>query len=95
MLCLWLCPPGFNCLIFLLQCAVESLLSPYLCFISFLYLDLFLLGDGKSISKGSFMRTKHLFGLVHIGNKHDVGTVYYVKPSSKFLTALSKGILLL
>ena len=31
------------------------LLSPYLCFISFLYLDLYLLEDDTSISKGYFM----------------------------------------
>ena len=31
------------------------LLSPYLCFISFLYLDLYVLGDDALISKGSFM----------------------------------------
>ena len=32
------------------------LLSPYLCFISFLYLVLYVLGDGSWISKGSFMQ---------------------------------------
>ena len=36
------------------------LLSPYLCFISFLYLDLYVLGDDASISKGYFMQTKYL-----------------------------------
>ena len=36
------------------------LLSPYLCFISFLYLDLYVLGDDALISEGSFMQTKHL-----------------------------------
>ena len=36
------------------------LLSPYLCFISFLYLDLYDLGDDALISKGSFMQTKHI-----------------------------------
>ena len=36
------------------------LLSPYLCFISFLYLDCNVLGDEALISKGSFMQTKHL-----------------------------------
>ena len=35
------------------------LLSPYLCFISFLYLDLYVLGDYAWISKGSFMQSKH------------------------------------
>ena len=36
------------------------LLSLYLCFISFLYLDLYVLGDDAWISYGSFMPTKHL-----------------------------------
>ena len=42
------------------------LLSPYLCFISFLYLDLYVLGDGALISEGSLMQTKHLCVLIHI-----------------------------
>ena len=42
------------------------LLSPYLCFISLLYLDLYVLGDGALISEGSFMQTKYLCVLMHI-----------------------------
>ena len=42
------------------------LLSPYLCFISFLYLDLHVLGDDASISKESFMQTKYQCVLIHI-----------------------------
>ena len=42
------------------------LLSPYLCFISFLYLDLYVLGDYALISYGSFMQTKHQCVLIHI-----------------------------
>ena len=42
------------------------LLCPYLCFISFLYLDLYVLGDDALISKGCFMQTKHLRVLIHI-----------------------------
>ena len=34
------------------------LLSPYLCFFSLLYLDLYVLGEDALISKGSFMQTK-------------------------------------
>ena len=34
--------------------------SPYLCFISFLYLDLYLLRDGVMISYGFFIQTKLL-----------------------------------
>ena len=36
------------------------LLSPYPCFISLLYLDLYVLGDDALISWGSFMKTKYL-----------------------------------
>ena len=42
------------------------LLSPYLCFVSFLYLDLYALGDDALISYGSFMQTKYLCVLIHI-----------------------------
>ena len=42
------------------------LLSSNLCFISFLYLDLYVLGDDALISKGSFMQTKLLCVLIHI-----------------------------
>ena len=42
------------------------LLSPYLCFIFFLCLDLYVLGDDVLISKGSFIQTKHLCVLIHI-----------------------------
>ena len=61
-----------------LRYTVNILLSPYLCFITFLYLDLYVLGDDTSISKGSFMRTKHLFVLIHIRNKSEIGTVKHV-----------------
>ena len=37
------------------------LLSPYIWFISFLYLDLYVLLDGAWISYESFMQTKHLY----------------------------------
>ena len=42
------------------------LLSPYLCFISIFYLDLYVLGDDALISYGFFMQTKHLCVLIHI-----------------------------
>ena len=42
------------------------LLSPYLCFISLLYLDLYVPGDDALIVRGSFMQTKHLCVLIHI-----------------------------
>ena len=42
------------------------LLSPYLCFITLLYLDYYVLGDDALISLGSFMQTKYLCVLIHI-----------------------------
>ena len=42
------------------------LLSPYPCFVSLLYLDLYVLGDDALISLGSFMQTKYLCVLIHI-----------------------------
>ena len=42
------------------------LLSPYPCFISLLYLDLYVLGDDALICKGSIMQTKYLCVLIHI-----------------------------
>ena len=42
------------------------LLSPYPCFISLLYLDLYVLRDDALISEGSFMQTKYLCVLIHI-----------------------------
>ena len=42
------------------------LLSPCLCLIFFLYLDLYVLGDDACISKGSFMQTEHLCVLIPI-----------------------------
>ena len=74
MLCLCSGPPGFNCIDFFYSgIQLFSLLNPYLCLISFLYLVLYLLGDDTSISKGSFMRTKHLVFFIHIRYKVEVG----------------------
>ena len=42
------------------------LLSPYPCFISLLYLDLYVLGDDALISYGSLMQTKYPCVLIHI-----------------------------
>ena len=66
-------------LFLLLRNQLYILLSPYLYFIPFLYLDIFfLLEDDTLISKGSFMRTKQLFVLNHIRNKGEVGTIKLV-----------------
>ena len=60
------------------------LLSLYLCFISFLHLDLYILGDEALISEGSFMQTKHLCVLIHIRTKGEVGApLNQFKPSSR------------
>ena len=75
MLCLWSDPPGFNCWISFTWVLSCILLSPYLCFTPSLYIDLYLLGNDTSISKGSFMRSNHLIVLIHIRNKGEVGTM--------------------
>ena len=49
------------------------LLSPFLCFITFLYLDLYVLRDGALISKGPFMQTKNLCILTEISTTEEVG----------------------
>ena len=62
---------------------LNSLLSPYLCFIYFLYLDLYVVGVDALISKGSFMKTKHLCVLIHIIIKGEAGApLNRFKPSS-------------
>ena len=48
------------------------LLSPNICFISLLYLDLYVLGDDALISNGPFMQTKYLYVLIHICIKGEV-----------------------
>ena len=42
------------------------LLSLYLCFISLLHVDLYVVRDDALISQGSFMQTKYLCVLIHI-----------------------------
>ena len=68
MLWLFVGPTGFTCWIFFFCSGIPFylLMSPYLCFISLLYLDLYVLGDDALISKGSFMQTKYLCVLIHI-----------------------------
>ena len=67
MLCLFVGPTGVYLLGFFCHgIKFNLLLSPYLCFVSFLYLDLYVLGDDALISKRSFMQSKHLCVLIHI-----------------------------
>ena len=84
---LWLLsgPLGLTCWIsFAPVVQFYLLLSPYLCFISFLYLDVYVLGDDALISSGSFMKTKHLCVLIHISTKGEVGApLNRFKPSSE------------
>ena len=70
---------------FIFHSGPNILLSPYLCFISLLYLDLYVLGDDALISKGSFMQTKYLCVLIHI----------CLSPPVKYFTDRSKAVLLL
>ena len=50
----------------------------YLCFISFLYLDLYVLETDALICYEYIILTKHLCVLVHIRPKGEVGTVKHV-----------------
>ena len=72
-------PPGIPLLDFLCSgIQLYILLSPYLCFFPFLYLDLYVLGDDSWISLGSFMQNKDLCVLIHIRIKGAVGTMRQV-----------------
>ena len=51
------------------------LLSPCPCFISLLYLDLYVLGGGALMGWGSFMQTKYLCVLIRIWVGGGVGAV--------------------
>ena len=67
MLWLFVGPTGVNLLDFFCSgIQFYLLLSPYLCLISFLYLDLYVLKDSAFICKGSFMQTNYPCALIHI-----------------------------
>ena len=83
LLCLWFGPTGFK---FCSSIQLYVLLSPYLCFISFLYHDVYVLGDNTSISEGSCMQTKHLCVLIHIRIKGGLVLLNMFKPSCILLT---------
>ena len=73
---LWLLsgPPGFTCWISFAQVFSFLPLCPYLCFISFIYLHLYVLGNDALIRYGSYMQTKTLCVLIHIRTK-EVGAL--------------------
>ena len=64
------------------------LLSPYVCFISFLNFDVCVHGDDESISYGFFMRTKRLCVLIHIILKIRLAPMYMFKTSCIMLLAI-------
>ena len=67
MLWLFVGPTGVYLLNFLCSSIqFYLLLSPYLCFISLLFLDLYVLGDDAFISYRPFMQIKYLYVLLHI-----------------------------
>ena len=67
MLWLFVGPTGFYLLDFFCSgIQFNLLLSPYPCFISLLYLDLYVLEDDALISQGSLMQTKYLCVFIHI-----------------------------
>ena len=74
----------------LLRCLVYLLLSPCLCFVSFLYLDLYVLGDVGLVGWGSFMQARHLCVLVLVWAGGGVcAPLGQLRPSSKvFLLAV-------
>ena len=77
--CLLPGPQGLTIFLFLLtQYSVVHYFEPFSLLYPLVYLDLFESEDDTSISKGSFMRTKHIFILIHIRNKGDVGTIKHV-----------------
>ena len=72
------------------------LLSPYLCFISLLYLDLYVLGGIVLISLGSFMQTKYLCVLIYTKLRVRLARrETCLSPPVKYFTDRSKAVLLL
>ena len=76
---MWPGPPGGQLLDFF-NSSIELyvLLNPYLRFITFLYLNVYVLGDDISMSSESFIQIKHLFVLIHTRNKGEFGTIKHV-----------------
>ena len=60
------------------------LLSAYLGFIYFLYLNLYYLLDNASMGWGSLMQTKHIFALIRYINNGEVGTLKHIWPTGNF-----------
>ena len=76
MLWLFVGPTGVYLLdFFCFSIQFNLLLSPCPCFVSLLYLDLYVLGDGALVGWGSFMRAKYLCVLIRIWIGGEVGVV--------------------
>ena len=74
-------------------CPNHDTLTWQKCLISFLYLDLYVLGNDALISEGSFLQTNHLCVLIHIWTKGEIGApLNRFKPSCKiFLLTVPRG----
>ena len=67
MLCLLSGPQRFNCLIFFCSgIQLYVLFSPFFCFISFLYIHLYVIEYYSVIGLGSFIEAEHLCVLINI-----------------------------
>ena len=71
------------------------LLSHYICFISFLCLDWYVLEDDASMRYGSFVQAKHLCVLIHIKVKGQLGIDNMFKPSSNIFVIYTSYLSLL
>ena len=72
------------------------LLSLCYCFVSFLYLDLYVLGDDALIGWGSFVPTRHLCVLVRVwAGGGVVAPLGRCGPFSEYFTGCARAVLLL
>ena len=74
----------------MLQYSVVYAVSPYLCFIFFLCLDLYFQMDDASMGWGSLVQTKHLFVLIHFRIKGEAGTDKHVWVLQFFLLTIPR-----
>ena len=71
------------------------LLSPYLCFISLLYLDLYVLGDDAFISWGLSCKSNTYESWSTSELRLRLAPLNWLKPSRKYFTDRSKAVLLM